>query len=74
MGNGVTQSYTEAVKWYRKAADQGNMYAQYNLGLCYEYGTGVTQSRTEAVKWYQKAARQGQSEAQNRLRELGEKW
>ena len=27
-GNGVTQSYSEAAKWYRKAADQGHAKAQ----------------------------------------------
>jgi len=30
-GRGVTQSYEEAVKWYRKAAEQGNFLAQYKL-------------------------------------------
>lgn len=30
-GVGVTQSYTEAVKWYRKAAEQGFDEAQYLL-------------------------------------------
>jgi TPR repeat protein len=28
VGQGVTQSYTEAVRWYRKAAEQGSKYAQ----------------------------------------------
>ena len=28
IGQGVTQSYTEAVKWYRKAAEQGNVDAK----------------------------------------------
>ena len=60
-------NYTEAVKWYRKAADQGHASAQCNLGLCYEYGIGVTQSYTEAVKWYRKAADQGNMYAQYNL-------
>ena len=66
-GQGVTQSYTEAVKWYRKAADQGYAVAQNNLGGCYANGQGVTQSYAEAVKWYRKAADQGYADAQNRL-------
>jgi uncharacterized protein len=31
-GEGVPQDYTEAVKWYRRAAEQGIVGAQYNLG------------------------------------------
>ncbi len=60
-------NYTEAVKWYRKAADQGYAGAQCNLGLCYDNGNGVTQSYTEAVKWYRKAADQGSVYAQCNL-------
>ena len=67
-------NYTEAVKWYRKAADQGHAGAQKSLGYCYHMGKGVTQSYSEAVKWYRKAADQGNVDAQNRLRELGETW
>ena len=49
----------EAVKWYRKAAEQGNAAAQANLGYCYQNGQGVVQDYDEAVKWYRKAAAQG---------------
>ena len=28
----------EAVKWFRKAAEQNYAVAQYNLGVCYEQG------------------------------------
>ena len=65
--NGKTQDYTEAVKWYRKAAEQGNADAQCNLGWMYSTGRGVTQSDEEAVKWYRKAAEQGDATAQNNL-------
>ena len=66
-GEGVTQDYTEAVKWYRKAAEQGNATAQNNLGNRYYYGEGVTQDYAEAVKWYRKAAEQGNAQAQCNL-------
>ena len=33
-GYGVPENDAEAIKWYRKAADQGHANAQYNLGLC----------------------------------------
>src|SRR5215469_9394049 len=31
-GKGVPQDYTEAIKWYRLAADQGYSTAQFSLG------------------------------------------
>ncbi len=65
--NGVAQSDTDAVAWYRKAADQGNAPAQSNLGVMYENGRGVAQSDAEAVKWYRKAADQGNARAQYNL-------
>ena len=61
------QNYVEAVKWYRKAAEQGHALAQATLGACYLTGTGITQSYAEAVKWYRKAAEQGQADAQYAL-------
>ena len=40
-GTGVPQNYAEAVKWYRKAASQGDAVAQSNLasGLWYKLST-----------------------------------
>ena len=51
--------YAEAVKWYRKAAEQGHARAQYSLGFMYYNGRGVPQDYAEAMKWYRKAADQG---------------
>ncbi len=61
---GVRQDKSEAVKWYRKAAEQGHATAQYNLGCMYNLGEGVREDDSEAVKWYRKAAEQGNSWAQ----------
>ena len=66
-GNGVKEDKKEAVKWYRKAAEQGYSRAQHNLGYMYENGYGVEQDYKEAVKWYRKAAEQGYSRAQHNL-------
>ena len=51
----------EAVKWFRKAAKQGNAAAQYNLGWMYAKGIGVVKDKREAVKWYLEAAEQGRT-------------
>ena len=64
---GVAKDEVEAVKWYRKAADQGFADAQYNLGVCYHDGTGVAKDEVEAVNWVRKAAEQGDADAQNTL-------
>ncbi|HSY18637.1 MAG TPA: tetratricopeptide repeat-containing serine protease family protein [Candidatus Acidoferrales bacterium] len=66
-GLGVAKNTSEAVKWFRKAADQGDVRAEDSLAMCYEKGEGVTQDYAEAVKWYRKAADQGYAPAQNSL-------
>jgi S1-C subfamily serine protease len=66
-GEGVATNKSEAVSWYRKAANQGYAEAQNNLGGCYDQGDGVTKDSVEAVKWYRKAAEQGLVEAQRVL-------
>ena len=61
------KEYTEAVKWFRKAAEQGHAKAQCKLGWCYgSYGTGIHDG-SEALKWFRKAAEQGYAEAQCKL-------
>ena len=40
----------------RRAADQGDASAQFNLGLMYATGRGVPQDAVEAVAWYRQAA------------------
>lgn len=51
----------------RKAAEQGDIDAQYKLGNCYYNGNGVSEDKAEAVKWYRKAAEQGNAKAQCKL-------
>ena len=68
---GVTKDYAKAMEWYRKAADQGNMYGEFNIGLLYEFGYGVTKNLDEAAKWYRRAANQGMERAKTKLKELG---
>ena len=52
---------------YRKAADQGNADAQYNLGFAYDGGQGIPEDKAKAAKWYRKAADQGNALAQTEL-------
>src|ERR1019366_8036426 len=65
--NGVAKDDAEAVKWYRKAAEQNVALAQANLGVCYHTGQGVPEDEAEAVKWLRKAADQNVAVAQANL-------
>ena len=55
-GRGVPQDHAEGLKWYRKAAEQGNAKAQNNLGFMYGKGRGVPQDYVRAQMWYNLAA------------------
>ena len=60
---GVLRDYTEAAKWFLKAAEQGHASAQGTLGLCYADGQGVPQDYVEAYKRYNLAAAQSLTNA-----------
>lgn len=63
-GAGVPKSDVEAIKWFRKAADQGFADAQFKLGRMYYKGEGVPKDDMEAVKWMRAVAEQGYAGAQ----------
>jgi uncharacterized protein len=67
LGQGTPQDYSEAMRWYRKAADRGLASAQTSIGMMYNYGNGVPIDYAEAARWYRKAADQGESRAQRDL-------
>lgn len=70
-GRGVPKNDVEAVKWYRKAAEQGYAAAQLELGGIYSHGgLDVPENAVEAVKWYRRGAEQGDDYAQFRLGEM----
>jgi hypothetical protein len=71
-GRGVTKDEAEAAKWYRKAAEQGHVTAQLNLGILFERGLGVAQDYAEAARWYTKAAEQENADAQYKIAVLYE--
>ncbi len=51
----------------KERAIEGDVEAQYELGLMYKYGLGITQDREEAFYWLRKAAEQGHVMAQDNL-------
>ena len=63
----VISSFAANIDELKKAAEQGDAQAQYNLGVCYANGNGVEKNLSEAVKWWRKAAEQGFAQAQFNL-------
>ena len=63
-GEGVEKDAVEAVKWYRKSAEQNLALAQLTLGACFYSGDGVVKDQVEAAKWARKAAEQNDAMAQ----------
>ena len=66
-GQGVEQDFKEAVKWLRKAADQGLAGAQSNLGYIYANGKGVEQNFATGYAWWNIAATNGDQNAKKGL-------
>jgi TPR repeat protein len=52
QGKGVVKDEVEAVKWFRKAADQGDELAQFHLGICYANGTGILKDEIESYAYF----------------------
>jgi hypothetical protein len=63
----VEEGSEEAVTWIREVANQGWVESQLALAEMYAEGRGVAQDASEAVRWYRAAAEQGHAEAQLRL-------
>lgn len=63
----VAKDDKQTITKYRKAAEQGDATAQYNLGVMYDNGRGVAQDYKQAITWYRKAAEQGDVGAQVNL-------
>ena len=71
-GVGTAKKPTEAVAWYRSAAEKGFAFAQNNLGVAYFKGLGVKQDYVEAYRWYALSAAQGNNGAWENLEKMNE--
>lgn len=69
LGNILEQAddRTEAVKYYRKSAEQGNAEGQFGYAALLASGEGVKQDVPEARRWLEAAAKQGHKMAINEL-------
>lgn len=58
---------TEQIEEYTRKAEEGDVDAQYNLGIIYYHGEGVPKDYEEALSWFHKAAEQDDADAQYNL-------
>ncbi len=66
----MEKDFSEAIKWFRLAAEGGCVDAQFHLGLIYETGLGTAENKEEAIKWYRRAAEQGHENAKHALKKV----
>jgi len=72
--DGVEPDYQKSFEYLVLGAENGNMYSQYKLGVCYEKGDfdyQVSPDIKQAIEWYSKAAEQGEERAAAALKRLG---
>ncbi|KAG8463643.1 hypothetical protein KFE25_003916 [Diacronema lutheri] len=60
----------KAVTWLRRAAELGNVHAQYKLAVRHQTGNGVERDFGEAARWLQRAAELGHRTSQYMLAEV----
>ena len=60
----MSQSYEEAARLYRLAAEQGLVSAQYALGWMYANGKGVAQDNIQAYMRFNLASNKGNNNAE----------
>jgi TPR repeat protein len=60
----------EAVKWYRKAANQGDARAQFDLGNMYLSGEGVLQDDKKAYMWWSVARANDDDKADHNIKSI----
>lgn len=64
------ETQKEGAVWARKAAEQGDASAQYQLGFRYLAGQGLPESEIEACAWWQIAKENGSASARRELPSL----
>ena len=70
---GLPKNNHQAVRWYREAAQAGNLLAARNLGWILKDGDGVERDPAEAARWLELGARHGEPLALYGLAELYER-
>ena len=64
------EARTNAFRWFHSQSTNGDVSAQYRLGVYYLTGNGCATNRVEALKWLRLSASGGNLEASNKLATL----
>jgi hypothetical protein len=64
LSSGKAQNMPEAAHWYREAAIQNHLLAQFNLSIMLVRGQGIGKNEAEAASWLSRAAYGGDAGAQ----------
>ena len=67
LGYALKQDYEQAMLWYRKAADGGDVTAILNIGRLYDNAFGVPRDYATALVWYRRAAERVNAEAMTNI-------
>jgi uncharacterized protein len=67
---GLKKDYAEAERWYLRAAEQGDPFAQASLAILFRFGKGVAQDYVEAYRWFYLAASRTKGSDQESILEL----
>lgn len=62
-GEGVVSDLAEATRWYRRAADGGDLESQFRMASMLSAGVGVKQNASEALEWAKRAGDRGHTAA-----------
>jgi len=73
IGRGVNQNYSEAVRWYEKAADKLDSYGLCNLGYCYYYGRDIPIDYEKAYSSFSQSSFLGNPNAMYKLGDMFDK-
>src|SRR5262249_41978333 len=60
-GEGMPANLAASAQWMRRAADQGDRTAQFNLGVMYSSGRGIPKDLVQAYMWTELAASSGET-------------
>ena len=65
-GEGLPQDELQAMRWYRRAAEQGSVAAQARLADMFAEGRGVPRDQVQAHTWFNLAAARASGEDRTR--------
>ena len=73
-GDGTLKDPKKAFYWYEKAANQGDAFAQFNLGVSYFHGEGTIVDKKKAAYWIEQAYNNNDVEEAKEFWEKNQLW